>query len=311
MPSEDLPEPLTPQDEGRHAPDPDVELWNESWYLDFATSDGRLGGYVRYSLYPNEGVAWLWACLVGEGRELIATVDHALPLPQDPGDTGLEAGPVRLHQHVAEPFGEVRVELACPATRHTRPQDLYAGTSGTPVELTFDLTWRPGSRPYPYPGLTRYEVPCEVAGTVAVDGEVLEVDADGERDHSWGHRDWWAFPWIWTSGRLDDGTFLHGTRPDIDGVDYQPGFVVPPGGELVEAAHFAPHHEVDTEGLPRHTDAVLHDLDVRITPVHVSPLRLDAPDGRTTRLVRALCRFEEADGRRGFGWSEWNQPRSG
>jgi hypothetical protein len=26
------------------------------------------------------------------------------------------------------------------------------------------------------------------------------------------------------------------------------------------------------------------------------------------RFPRALCRFESADGRRGAGWTEWNQP---
>jgi hypothetical protein len=311
MPTEGLPHPLTPADEGRHTPDADVALWNESWYLDFATADGRLGGYVRYSLYPNEGVAWLWACLVGEERDLLAAVDHHLALPDDPDGMDLDAGSVRLRQEVAEPFGEVTVHLETPATRFGEPGHLYTGEAGDAAHLTFDLTWAPQSRPYPYPGLTRYEVPCTVTGRVVVDGEVLEVAADGERDHSWGHRDWWAFPWIWTSGRLDDGTFVHGTRPDIPGVDYQPAFVVPSGGPLVEADRFEPRHQLE-DGLPSHTDADLHDLRLRITPLHSSPLRLDAPDGRTTRLVRALCRFDDHDGgRSGYGWTEWNQPQPG
>jgi hypothetical protein len=35
---------------------------------------------------------------------------------------------------------------------------------------------------------------------------------------------------------------------------------------------------------------------------------LDAPDGRIGRFPRALCRFDAADGRSGFGWTEWNRP---
>ena len=69
------------RDEGRHDPDSD-QLWNESWYFDFATADGSLGGYVRIGLYPNLGATWYWAYLVGDGRPLIAVRDHDVPLPK-------------------------------------------------------------------------------------------------------------------------------------------------------------------------------------------------------------------------------------
>ena len=53
----------TTQTRGRHAPG-DERYWNESWYLDFVSDDGRLGGYGA-GLYPNLGVCWYWACVVG------------------------------------------------------------------------------------------------------------------------------------------------------------------------------------------------------------------------------------------------------
>ncbi len=311
--SDALPDPLIPEDEYRHPPDASVPLWNESWYLDAVTDDGDLGAYLRYSLYPNEGVAWVWACVVGRDRELVALVDHELPLPSDPASLDLDAGGVRLRQQVAEPFGEVSVHLEGDAVRYPRPGALYEGSGGTEARLALALTWSPLAGPYPYPGMTRYEVACTVRGHVEVDGERLEVAGDGERDHSWGHRDWWAFPWMWTWGRLDDGTYLHATKPDIDGIDYEPGFALSPDGHLTEVSGFTPHHDLDADGLPRHTEARIHDLTVRVTPLHASPLRLDAPDGRVTRLVRALCRVEEVGGagRRGYGWTEWNQPQGG
>ena len=33
------------------------------------------------------------------------------------------------------------------------------------------------------------------------------------------------------------------------------------------------------------------------------------PDGRVARFPRCLARFSPADGRRGVGWIEWNQPQ--
>ena len=68
-------------DEGRHEPTTDP-LWNESWYFDFATTDGAVGGYVRLGLYPNQRSAWYWAYLVGDGRPLVAVRDHEVPLPK-------------------------------------------------------------------------------------------------------------------------------------------------------------------------------------------------------------------------------------
>jgi len=58
--------PATAADERRHEPEGET-YWGESWYLDFTDEAGGLGGYVRLGLYPNLGVAWYWACLVGEG----------------------------------------------------------------------------------------------------------------------------------------------------------------------------------------------------------------------------------------------------
>ena len=76
-----IPAGLSAADE-RHHPPGDEPWWNESWYFDFATLDGRLGGYVRLGLYPNRGVAWYWACLVGPDRPLVTVIDHDVALPR-------------------------------------------------------------------------------------------------------------------------------------------------------------------------------------------------------------------------------------
>ena len=46
-----------------------------------------------------------------------------------------------------------------------------------------------------------------------------------------------------------------------------------------------------------------------VEPVAFAPV-LVAPDGRVSRFPQALCRFADpATGRRGVGWTEWNQPQ--
>ena len=70
-----------PADEGRHTAS-SHPLWNESWYFDFHDADGSFGGYVRLGLYPNLGVSWFWACVVGRDRQLVSVCDHDAPLPR-------------------------------------------------------------------------------------------------------------------------------------------------------------------------------------------------------------------------------------
>jgi hypothetical protein len=290
-------------DEGTHEPDAGDRLWNESWYLDWTARDGSLGGYVRLGSYPGLDAFWLWACVVGEGRPLVMALDHTLPAAPGPS---IAANGVRADYVVEDPFEAVRVTMSAPARVVGDPAADPA--SGSPVTLGCDLVWETAGGVYPYPGVSRYEVPARVAGTVTVGDEVILVNGPGERDHSWGHRDWWAFGWVWTSGRLDDGTAFHATRVRVEGLDYAPGFVVPPEGPLRQAEGFAPEEDLGPNGLPATGRMVLDGMDLAVEALHHAPVAMTAPDGRTGRLARAVCRFEARDGRAGYGWTEWNQP---
>ena len=159
-------------------------------------------------------------------------------------------------------------------------------------------------------GLPRYEQTCTVQGEVLVGDERIQVDGFGERDHSWGHRDWWTMPWCWTAGRLGDGTAFHAFRPLID-IPFASGFVAPADGEVENVEHFTVETELGAEGLPTSAAMELADLRLSVTPTAHAPILLEAPDGRASRFPRSLCRFDSEDGRSGFGWTEWCQPPAG
>jgi hypothetical protein len=147
-----------------------------------------------------------------------------------------------------------------------------------------------------------------VHGEVLVGDERMPIDAVGERDHSWGVRDWWAFPWCWTAGRLDDGTAFHASRPVIDGLQFHPGFVLAPGGALEYVDRFDIDTDLGDDDLPVAARMGLGRLDLTVDVAHTAPVPLVAPDGRIGRFPRSLCRFTTADGTAGVGWTEWNQP---
>ena len=151
--------------------------------------------------------------------------------------------------------------------------------------------------------MSRYEQSADVHGEILIGSERIAFSGPGQRDHSWGERDWWKTAWCWTAGRLDDGTVFHGGKPEVEGVDYQPSYVGPE-----HHTGFTHTETLDAEGFPSDVAMRFGTIEMAVTPRHFAPILLVAPDGRQSRFPRALCDFHAADGRRGVGWTEWNQP---
>jgi len=134
------------------------------------------------------------------------------------------------------------------------------------------------------------------------------VSGPGQRDHSWGTRDWWANDWMWSAFHLDDGTRIHAVAlPDVP--DFAIGYIQT-RGEIIELTQGSATHQKPEGGLVSSAVLRLGDpvnpLVVHVTPRGFGPLRLEAPDGRVTHFQRAMAEFRTPDGRTGVGWIEWN-----
>ncbi len=300
---------LTGADEDLHAPGPEL-LWNESYYYDFAAADGSVGGYVRLGLYPNWDRAWYWACVVRPGQPAVLVADNRVPLPA-PGETSVRTGAITAAQQLTDPLGVASVSLDATAVLVPDPAAAYRDgelAAAEPVRLVLDLTFATAGGAYPYKDLPRYEIPCRVRGSVAVGGERIAVDAAGERDHSWGERDWWQVSWLWSSGRLGDGTAFHGMQANIGIPLGWPSFGVPPAGELGHLAGFAAETVFGPDDFPQRSRLLVPGAPMTAVPLAFGPVAMTAPDGRRAHFPRAMCRFTADDGRSGYGWTEWNQP---
>ena len=298
---------VDPADEQRHEPGADP-LWNESYYLDFVSGDGDVAGYARIGLYPNLGVTWWTTMIVGPDRPVVASVSYDLPVIAGTG-LDLDADGHDVHCAVEDPLATMTLRGTAPGVNHDDPAAVYRQEPGTPTTVGFDLTWRTDGTPYGYDVTTRYEIPCLVTGEVTVGSERMTVDGHGQRDHSWGVRDWWAFGWCWAAARLDDGTRVHLADIRIPGLPMAFGYVQQ--GTVVRPVETLEVTEVlGDEGLPRTATALIEPegLCLDIQPVVFGPVMLVAPDGRVSRFPRAFARFTTADGRSGTGWIEWNQP---
>ncbi len=309
---------LSATDEDRHLPGTDI-FWGESWYHDFAAADGSYGGYLRLGLYPNQKVAWSWVYLVRKARPLVVVRDHAALCPSSdellstsslPGaaHAGSSAwGPEKpLHSYRITATGN-GVELANPADAFLSVND--EPESGPSADVELDLTWTGVTPPYAYTVTTRFEQSAWVSGTIRINDESFEVHCPGQRDHSWGARDWWSFGWVWCSGRLNDGTWWHCARSIIPKVDiFQAGYVISPDMTLTPVESVGVEYSLDADQLPRSGTLKVGDLALNWEVQLAAPILLVSPEGKQSRFPRSMCRFNTADGREGSGWIEFNFP---
>jgi Phosphotransferase enzyme family len=303
------------EDERGHDPGEEL-LWNESWYFDVVAPDASLGAYVRLGHYPNLGVSWYTALLCRPGQPTLAVIDFAAPPPAGE-ELQLRTPLLDASHRCAVPLQRFDVALAATAQSHADAADLLRGVVGDAAPLELQLRWETDGDPFAYRMATRYEIPCLVSGWIGVGDQRLALsDAPGQRDHSWGVRDWWSMDWVWSAARLHDGTRIHAVQlrlPNLPPLGI--GYVQSPGRELLELQAVAASERLDESGLIAAADLTLQpgDLRLAVQPLAFGPLRLVSPDGRVSHFPRAMCSVRCADGRSGVGWVEWNlnQPASG
>ncbi|MFY9916839.1 MAG: phosphotransferase [Mycobacterium sp.] len=310
LPEPTVPEALQPSadDEGVHQPGAEP-LWSESWYADFVDEAQGIGGWFRLGLIPNEDRAWVNALLCGPDIPTVAVNDFQVAPPDDPGVIRTDA--FELSQSATDPLQTYHVRLRGSGQAYDDPSSLLRGEPGRAVELSMDLHWTTVGTPYQYRITSRYEIPCTVSGTVTFDGRTVDVRAvPGQRDHSWGARDWWGMDWVWSALHLSDGTHLHGVDIRIPGAPpIGIGYIQPPDGPLVELQAVTAQEVFGDNGLPVTTELTLNPGDV-VASVCVkgnAPVLLPATDGRVSQFPRAWATVTTADGRTGVGWVEWNR----
>jgi Ecdysteroid kinase-like family len=298
----------SPADEHSHPPTGE-QLWNESWYFDAIDDDGQLGAYVRIGLYPNLGVCWYTAYVCAADRPAVAVVDFYAPLPGDDERLALATPQLRA-EHVCEvPLQRFAVKLSGTGAAHADASGALRGEPGMPVAVELDLVWETKGTPYAYRMATRYEIPCRVSGGIRIGAEDLELRGTGQRDHSWGARDWWAMDWVWSAGELDDGTRFHGVQlrlPDLPTIGV--GYVQSEAAGVSELERVDATETLSQDGLIESARIALQPagIELEVAPIAFGPLRLQAPDGRLSLFLRAMCRLRADDGRTGLGWVEWN-----
>jgi hypothetical protein len=275
------------------------------------TSSTGVGGWVRVGLMPNEDVAWINVLVCGPDMQTVAVVDFDAALPPDPSRIHSDAYDLALT--TVEPLQTFGVAIRGRGQAYEDPAALLSGEpGGDDVALAMDLTWTTVGTPYQYRLTSRYEIPCTVSGTLSSGDLRVELDGvPGQRDHSWGARDWWGgLQWMWCALQLDDGSKLHAVDARLPGAPNMAiGYLQQTGAELVELRGAAVRESFSDNGLPR-SASITFDPGGAVDDVEIgghAPVRLVSGSGQASHFPRAWVNVTTADGRAGVGWIEWNR----
>lgn len=291
-------------DEERHDATGD-RYWNESLYLDAIDSSGKVGAYIRMGMVPTLGHTVYTAYIVGEDRPSVALIDYTAPLPE----TGYAVTTDAFTSEVVieDSLKRVRATFSGVGESYDDPSAPLRGEPGEPVDVAMDLVWETAGLSYMYQLTTRFEMPCHVTGTVTVGDEVLTINGPGQRDHSWGDRNWWSMDWTWASAHLADDTRMQVVELRIPGLPVAAVGYEQHDGELTEISEVGAAYEIGSDRLPGLTQGRLEPSGTQYEwePIAFAPLRIASPDGRVCEFPRAMARVRTADGRTGVGWLEW------
>jgi hypothetical protein len=307
---EDL-EPLQPQpeEEKQHTPGPE-KMWNESWYFDFVDQKQGVAGWIRLGLVPNGKGNWYHAAISRVGQPTVIVADFEAASPDT--NLSLKTTEIEAHQSVLDPLQ--KFHLSVDGTGRVCTELGIHNKDGQSVKAAMELLYETDGVPYQYRITTRYEIPCKVTGTLTIDGGApIRLDGvPGQRDHSYGVRDWWGMDWVWSGFHLDNGQHIHATHLRLPTVNIGIGYVQQ-DGKSMEIETLSCQEDLGAGGLTERmqmnikANGLTTELQFTVTPMGHTAMDLVCDDGRIAFFDRAWGEVSLSTGERGVGWFEWNR----
>lgn len=287
------------------------EDWNESFYFNFYDRGQDICGFMRIGLLPNNKEKSVFCFLLLPDGSVIGTKDQIAMENNDLEVKGLKFTKIEEEKHWKLEFdGEL-------------PKLLKEGETEK-VAFAFDFVTLNPVYDYKESMLGEKEkaaaeasVAAEhleqfgrVSGKLTVGSKIYDLNAMGERDHSWGIRDWNApYKWFWITAEFDEGFAFNLTKLWTDKYEIDAGFIYIDGKNIpIVRADVA--MESNRDGSPNTVYMALHDKDgdvhgAKAVVKHKVTLPFPSKDGRVlTHMHECLARFT-LDEEVGFGIVEF------
>jgi hypothetical protein len=191
--------------------------------------------------------------------------------------------------------------------------DLELEDGGNGFDLTWDgftgvVDYADNSQPLPKPvAWGHYEQTCRVTGRLVLNDETIRIDGVGQRDHSWGFRDWGGVRrWHWVTGFFDTHRSFNLFHVEqSDGTVTANGFVHEGGADHLITGVERSTQEADG-GAPASTTLSIevvggHRCEITAEAAKTAvPVRPAGPDAATV-VHEVPMRMSTSDGLEGFG----------
>ncbi len=284
--------------------------WNESFYFNMYDRKQDICAFMRIGLRPNRGEkGMLCYFLMPDGSNIGTRSTEPLE------NTQLASSGLKLERVAPEKEWKLQFKGMM---KHTVGSDIHR------EDVSFDLTYRAISRTFDYrecftgereaPEVADASEHTEQLGSVegfaVMDGKTVSLSGLGERDHSWGMRDW-AAPsvWVWLSCQFSQRLAFNATRLIVGKDVMDGGFLFRDGANvpIVKADIITEYHK---EGGPKaikmwlmEKSGEVHELEAEILRSMKMPFSVST-ERSVSVMYEALARFRMGD-ETGYGIAEY------
>jgi len=285
--------------------------WNEGFYFSFYDRGNDICGFMRLGLRPNRNEKTLHCFLMMPDGSLVGTKES---IEFD--------GPTLSAKGVA--FTKVEDEKVWNLSFAGELPSYRKGEDGT-AKVSFDLRFEGLSPVFDYRecassdketlaaavGSEHLEQMGKVLGSLSVDGREYYVKGLGERDHTWGEKDWTApRGWVWLACQVNEGFGFNVTKLYLDKGEYDAGFLYM-DGETLPVVKVDMVTEYDADGSPNTLFMAMYDKEGVVYGVKGEVKKkavLEFKDGgdRGSILFETLAKYRIDDGDdAGYGIAEY------
>ena len=254
---------IEPQDDYTHELGPE-ENFNESMYFNFFDQVSGYGGFMRCGNRANEGYAEVTLCLFLPTGEVLFNYDR----PRIENNDAMDAAGMRFE--VIEPLEKHHTTYKGGAVFLTSPEQMAdpgaAFRENPHKKIDLDLIQEgigpvyghaaredANQSPEQQFAKAHYEQHMRATGTLKIDGETIQIEGTGLRDHSWGPRYWqaiYSYRWLTCAFGPDFGIMVSEVSPEKN-VRRQNGCVVRDGDKFERIVKV----DIESEYVP---DTVFH-----------------------------------------------------
>jgi len=292
-----------------HAPG-DHPDWSESFYFNFYDSTNDICAFMRVGLKPNKNEKNVFCFILMPDGSIFGVKDDE-PMK----DSGLKAGGVQFEKIVAEK--KWRLNFSGKMTKFSsdkkEQEDVRFSVDFETLNDVFDYRECVSGR--------NEEISKKIAsehmeqfgrasGNLSVGDKEFQIDGLGERDHSWGVRDWNAPKmWLWLTCQFSDTSAFNVTKLILKDGEVDAGFIHV-DGKNVPILKVDIHTDFDEVGNPKSLqmklvggDGVTREVTANVIRQAVLPFASE--DGKELSLMHeTLARYELGD-EVGYGIAEY------